>query len=53
MGHSIGGGVALMAAIKDARIKYVIGLDAVLEYLNSTDLKKSISTNVLFINSAF
>lgn len=51
IGHSTGGGAAVKAAIDDARITSVLGMDAWVEPLTQADLKAGLSTRALYLRS--
>lgn len=51
IGHSTGGGASVKAAITDARIKTVIGLDAWVEPLNEKVLNEGLSVPSLLLRS--
>ena len=51
IGHSTGGGGDVYAALKDERITALIGLDAWVESIDSTDISKGLSIPSLFLRS--
>lgn len=51
IGHSTGGGAAVKAAMDDARITSVLGMDAWVEPLSQADLNAGLATRALYIRS--
>lgn len=51
LGHSTGGGAAVTTALKDKRIKAVIGMDAWVEPIKEEDIKGGLNVPALFLRS--
>ncbi|MGH4124706.1 MAG: alpha/beta hydrolase family protein [Clostridium sp.] len=51
LGHSTGGGADVSIALKDKRIKAIIGMDAWVEPINAVDIDKGLKIPALFLRS--
>lgn len=52
MGHSTGGGGAVAVALRDSRVKALLGLDAWVESIDMGEIEKGLDVPSLFIRSA-
>jgi len=51
LGHSTGGGAGVATALKDSRIKAILGLDAWVEPIKKADIKAGLHVPALFLRS--
>jgi hypothetical protein len=51
LGHSTGGGADVSIALKDKRIRAIIGMDAWVEPINAVDIEKGLKIPALFLRS--
>lgn len=51
LGHSTGGGASVLAALRDERVKAVMGLDAWVEPINKDELQSGLNIQGLFLRS--